>query len=85
LFKRLITGVRHIGLVNIIADREVCRELLQDDLTPTALADELVRLLDDPVARDAVLDGMRAVNVALGGDGAAARAARAVLDVLPVG
>lgn len=83
LFKRLITGVRHIGLVNIIAGREVCRELLQHNLTPTALADELVRLLQDSAARKEVLEGMHAVNTALGGEGAAARAAQAVLDVLP--
>jgi lipid-A-disaccharide synthase len=85
LFKRLITGIRHVGLVNIVANREVCRELLQRDLTPQTLADELVRLLNDDKARHAVLDGMREVNAALGGEGAAARAARAVLDLLPTG
>lgn len=83
LFKRLITGVRHVGLVNIVANREVCRELLQRDLTPQTLADELVRLLDDDKARRDVLDGMREVNAALGEEGAAGRAARAVLDLLP--
>lgn len=83
LFKRLITGVRHIGLVNIVAGREVCRELLQDALTPEALASEMLRLLEPAVRRE-VLEGMRAVNAALGGTGAAERAARAVFEVLPV-
>lgn len=83
VFKRLITGIRHIGLVNIIAGRTVCRELIQGDLNPQSLADELVRLLDDPEARGGILEGMREVNAALGPEGASLRAARAVLEAIP--
>lgn len=82
MFKRLIKGVRHIGLVNIVAGREVCRELLQGELTPEALAAELFRLLQ-PDVRRAVRDEMQKVNAALGEAGAAARAARLVLEVFP--
>jgi len=45
LFRRLIT-VEWTSLVNLIADREVVPELLQEDLTEDRLVDELHPLLD---------------------------------------
>jgi lipid-A-disaccharide synthase len=70
----------HLGLVNIIAGRTVMPELLQQELTPVRLAAELRRLLDDPAARQAMIEAMDAVNLRLGAGGAADRAAQAVLE-----
>lgn len=81
ILKNLIDGVNHIGLVNIVAGKEVCRELLQDELTPQALAAELIHLLE-PQRRETMLLEMQAVNKALGGSGSARRAAKAVLEIL---
>ena len=83
ILKRLIKGVRHIGLVNILAGREVCREFIQHDLTPEGLAAELVRILDDADHRAEMLAGMDEVNASLGPEGAARRAAEAVAGLLP--
>jgi lipid-A-disaccharide synthase len=47
--KRLIR-VPYLGIVNILAHREVVRELIQDACAPPALAAEAERLLGDPVA-----------------------------------
>lgn len=82
ILKHLITGVKHISLVNILADREVCREFIQDALTPEALAAELVNLLHDSAYRDSMLDAMQKVNDSLGGEGASRRAAEAVAELL---
>lgn len=49
--KKLIT-IRFIGLVNLIMDKEVVKELIQHDLTVDKLSLELNRLLDDPVRKE---------------------------------
>jgi lipid-A-disaccharide synthase len=49
IVRRLIQ-VPHASLVNLLAEREVVPERLQEDCTPEALARELLRLLRDPAA-----------------------------------
>ena len=83
LFKLLITGVKHIGLVNILADKTVCRELIQDTVTPAAIADELERLIGNAGAREKMLVEMQAVNAKVGAPGASARVASEVIKELP--
>ncbi|MBI2729858.1 MAG: lipid-A-disaccharide synthase [Sphingobacteriales bacterium] len=45
--KRLIT-IKYISLVNLIMDKEVVKELIQNDLTPANLQKELDLLLNNP-------------------------------------
>ena len=71
-----------LGLVNIIAGRKVMTELLQEEVTPTAIASELRRYLTDPDARAQLLAEMDAVNAALGEGDAPARAATVILAML---
>jgi lipid-A-disaccharide synthase len=76
LAKRLVK-VSNIGLVNVVAGRQVAREFIQDDIVPTRMADVLVELLDhrSPQRRD-VLAGLAEVRSRLGTPGAAQRVAR---------
>lgn len=46
---RRVIKVKYISLVNLIMDREIVRELIQDALTPANLEAELRSLLDDKV------------------------------------
>ena len=73
---RRLVRIPHIGLVNVVAGREVAPEFVQDALRPRPVADALEPLLrvGDP-ARDAMLAGLAAVRAALGTPGAAARVA----------
>ncbi len=48
-----------IGLPNILADRTVVPELLQDHATPEALSQAITELLQDPAARDAQIEEFR--------------------------
>ena len=48
-----------IGLPNILADRTVVPELLQDRATPEALSQAITELLQDPAARDAQIEEFR--------------------------
>jgi lipid-A-disaccharide synthase len=77
--RRLVRGVSHISLPNIVAGREIVRELVQGDATPDAVAGAAVELLEDDVARAAQRAALLEVRVRLGEAGAGLRAARAVL------
>jgi lipid-A-disaccharide synthase len=79
LLGRLLLKVKHVSLVNLLAGREVVKELLQGDLSGARVAAEVGRLLDSREDRERVLSGLREVRAALGGPGAASRAAAAVL------
>jgi len=51
--KRLV-NIKFIGLVNLIMDKEVVKELVQDDLTVENLKKELTLLLTDPARQQQV-------------------------------
>lgn len=70
------------AMVNLIAQRQVVPELVQDDFTPENVAGEALRLLQDPNARSAVRAGLAEVRKRLGPPGAVERAADAVAELL---
>jgi lipid-A-disaccharide synthase len=74
--------IPHIGLVNVVAGREVAPEFVQSAVTPVALADALEPLLT-PGSRERALQVRDLANVAdrLGTPGAAERVARIVSDL----
>lgn len=83
IMKRLLTGVKWIGLVNIVPGKSVAKELIQYGLTPEAVRNELVELCADPARRAAMLADYAETRRLLGGEGATARAAALVAELLP--
>ena len=80
--KRLVK-VPHIGLVNVVAGREVAREFIQDEIVPARMADALAPLLDmGSPQRKEVLAGLAEVRSKLGTPGAADRVARMASDLV---
>ncbi len=79
--KRLVK-VPFLGMPNVLAGREIAREFLQGEATPEALADETLRLLAAPAARAQLQRDLAAVITQLGDQGAAERAADAILGEL---
>ena len=69
------------GMVNLVAGRRIVTELIQDDFTPGAVADETVRLLTDEAKAREMRGALREVRETLGAPGASRRAAEAVLRV----
>ena len=59
--KRLVK-IPHIGLVNIVAEQEVVKEFIQHEATPLALEQEIMKLLDDEVYRQMMIDQLKAVK-----------------------
>jgi lipid-A-disaccharide synthase len=56
---RRLVKVRFVNLLNIVLDRPAIPELLQQDCTPEQLARELMRLLDDRLAREREIEAYR--------------------------
>jgi lipid-A-disaccharide synthase len=75
---RRVVKIPYIGLVNVVAGREVAREFVQDALEPMAVATELSRLLDDAPYREAQRAGLVDVRARLGTAGAAMRVAEMI-------
>ena len=82
IMKHLLTGVRFIGLVNIVPDKPICKELIQYGLTPKAVCDELVALVDDADYRNRQKTGLAEVRALLGNAGATERAAATIAAAL---
>ena len=82
LAAKTVVRVPRIAMVNLIAQREVVREFVQWGARPSAIADELIDLLNDEGKRDAMREALRGVKAALGEPGAIDRAARVVLSEL---
>jgi lipid-A-disaccharide synthase len=75
LIVRRMIRTPHIGMVNLIAGRELAPELIQDAFTPEAVARELGRLIESPAAREEMKIGLAEVRAKLGPGGAIERAA----------
>jgi lipid-A-disaccharide synthase len=75
--------VPFIGLPNLVAGQEVVPELIQLRATPRRLAAAAAEILDSPERQAAVRTALAGVRQRLGAPGAAGRAAREVLALLP--
>ena len=77
----MLIKIRFIGMVNILAQKPVVKELIQFDFTPDKVIGEIERLLV-PENRDALLKEMKQASDKLGQGGAAEHAAQAVCRLL---
>lgn len=64
--RKHLLKVRYISLVNLIAGREVVRELVADTFSVDNIAAELSRLLPDGACRNSMIDGYAEVRRRLG-------------------
>lgn len=76
---RRLVKLKWLGMPNILADREVVREFLQEDARPAAIAEEAGRLLENKEARAEFQENLKSVISKLGEPGASGRAAEAIL------
>jgi lipid-A-disaccharide synthase len=79
--RRLVT-VDAVAMVNLIAGERLVPELIQDALTPEAVAREAVSMLTVPDRAARIRAGLAIVRRKLGGPGASRRAAQAILQVM---
>lgn len=80
--RRHVIKVRFISLVNLIADREVVKELVADGMTVENVQRELNSILSDRKYREAMLAGYEYMADRLGPAGAPQHAAHQMLELL---
>lgn len=76
--KRIIT-LKYISLVNLIMDREVVSELIQDECNPKNIKQELAKLLE-PAYRTQLIKQYDELEQKLGGVGASDKTAKMIVD-----
>lgn len=81
---RLLLKVRYVCLLNLLMDRAVVPEFLQEDCRTELLVPALAGLLDDGPVRQAQLDGNHEalIRLGLGGESPSRRAAAQVLRMM---
>lgn len=77
--KRLIKNIKYISLVNLIMDKEVVTELIQNELTKENLVKELNKILNTD-KRNQVLNDYEILRSKLGGSGASNNAAEIIVN-----
>lgn len=77
---RMLVKLPGIGLVNIVAEETIAPEVLQGRCRPGPVAEACARILDDPAEMARIRERLGALKERLGGPGASARAAEAVLE-----
>ena len=79
---KMVVKVDHVGIVNILAKREVVPEFLQHDLQPSQLAEWVSGQLQELKSRDELSQELLEIAAGLGEGGVHIRVAQAVEDLL---
>lgn len=79
---RHLIKIHFISLANLIVDRLIFKELIQNECTPQHLAAEVKRLLEDKQYISQMKQGYKEVTDALGAPGASLRVAKAMVDLI---
>jgi len=83
LLARPLVRVRFIGLPNLVANEGIVPEMIQFEATPERLAATAAAILESPERQARMREALAEVRSRLGAPGAAERAAREVLALLP--
>ena len=79
---RKIVKIKYISLGNLIVDRLAFKEYIQNDCNADALVAEVRRLIEDKDYRTKMLDNYADIRNELGGSGASAAVAKAMIEEL---
>lgn len=79
---KMLVGVEHIGLPNIVAGKAIVPELIQSDASPEKIAEETIKILGSKKRQKEMEDGFMEIKKLLGGKGASHRAADAIVKVI---
>lgn len=79
---KAVVKLKYISLANLILDKLIFKEILQNDCTPANISAELEALINQKTYRDAMLADYDKVHQLLGGGGASGRIAEAMIEEL---
>ena len=82
LIAKNLIKVKYISLVNLIMNKPVLKELIQNDLTPENISEELKQLLTNHKRQRQLLDDYEELRCVLGNAGASSNAASIIFSDL---
>lgn len=82
LGRMLVRHIKYFSLVNLIGNREIIPELLQDEVTPNNIASHLQAMLHNTEYLQDILQGLAEVSKKLGTPGCSQRAAHIALECI---
>jgi lipid-A-disaccharide synthase len=80
LAARLVVNVKHLGMPNLLAEKEVVPEFIQHRAKTDAMVKAVRPLIENTAARDRMISAFDQVIRKLGDSGASERAARAIIE-----
>jgi lipid-A-disaccharide synthase len=80
LAARLVVNVKYLGMPNLLADKEVVPEFIQQRAKPNAIVKAVQPLIENANARERMISEFDAIIPKLGETGASERAARAIIE-----
>jgi lipid-A-disaccharide synthase len=82
MIARALIQIEYISLVNLIAGKEVVKELIQQNFNVPALSYELKKILKGSALREEQLDDYQRIKMLMGKAGASERTARLMINYL---
>ncbi|MDP9081335.1 MAG: lipid-A-disaccharide synthase [Bacteroidota bacterium] len=76
---RMVVKIRFISLVNLIMDKMVVKELIQQDCNPESITAELDKIVDNKNYRNRMLGDYDELDVKMGKPGASAKTAELIM------
>jgi lipid-A-disaccharide synthase len=83
-FRNFILKTKFFSLVNLVAEKEVVKELFQSQATPETINDELNKILSDTNYRSSILKGYDGIINKLHSEGAAIKAAQNIVEWIKI-
>ena len=77
---RAVVNVKHLGMPNVLAGKEIVPEFIQHAAKPDAIAAGTLRLIDNQQARQKMMSDFDSIIRSLGGSGASDNAAAAIIE-----
>lgn len=81
IFKRMVT-IENVGLVNIVAEKEIVKEFIQNDADPVKISDEICCIIEQQDYRDTMVSELKKVKQKLGKQGGSKNVAQLALKML---
>jgi lipid-A-disaccharide synthase len=82
LIGRMMIAVKNIGMVNIVAGKEICPELIQGAANPQRIAQEVMRIVRTPGIYQEMQEELKRIKEKLGQPGASLRVARIAYQMM---
>ena len=80
-----LVRLKNIGMANIISGENVVTELIQHNVNPDSIYNEVKKILSDGDLFDSIKRKLSSIKIKLGSEGAAKRTAQSIYSLLNEG